>query len=104
MFTNNDVVAFIIVPLIGNLFLIYVFFEFMGKVERNIYKHKFAYIISYIAFSIIASSIPLLGVPILSGMSIIVGTMLIGHYFIIILNYIYCTILYTQYAYYFVIY
>ncbi|CEP80392.1 GHKL domain-containing protein [Paraclostridium sordellii] len=80
MFTNNDVVAFIIVPLIGNLFLIYVFFEFMGKVERNTYKHKFAYIISYIAFSIIASSIPLLGVPILSGMSIIVGNMLIGHY------------------------
>lgn len=80
MFTNNDVVAFIIVPLIGNLFLIYVFFEFMGKVERNIYKHKFAYIISYITFSIIASSIPLLGIPILNGMSIIVGTMLIGHY------------------------
>ena len=80
MFTNNDVVAFIIVPLIGNLFLIYVFFEFMGKVERNTYKHKFAYVISYIAFSIIASSIPLLGVPILSGMSIIVGNMLIGHY------------------------
>lgn len=80
MFINNDVVAFIIVPLIGNLFLIYVFFEFMGKIERNIYKHKFVYIISYIAFSIIASSIPLLGMPILSGMSIIVGTMLIGHY------------------------
>lgn len=80
MFTNNDVVAFIIVPFIGNLFLIYVFFEFMGKIERNIYTHKFAYIISYIAFSIIASSIPLLGMPILSGMSIIVGTMLIGHY------------------------
>lgn len=35
MFTNNDVVAFIIVPLIGNLFLIYVFLSLWGRLKET---------------------------------------------------------------------
>lgn len=41
MMIGLDLVAFLILPIIGNFFLIYIFFDFMARVDRTIYKKRF---------------------------------------------------------------
>lgn len=78
---NNTLtlVAGILLPIIGNMFIIYICFEFMGKVERNIYRGKIYYIIAYIIFTVIASGISFLGNSLLNIISMVIGVILIGN-------------------------
>lgn len=106
--TNLDLIAFIIMPIIGNFFLVYIFFDFMGRAERTIYKKRVYYIIAYIVFSIVATMIVFIGVPILSPISIVIGILLTGYflynnskmyiiyYFIFAISIIFCDILVNQ--------
>ncbi|MEG1285210.1 MAG: GHKL domain-containing protein [Romboutsia sp.] len=79
-FSIIDFVAFTLIPIIGNLFFTYMCFEFMIKIERNIYKKNIIYIITYILVTIFVSGVSLLGNLILNLISIIGVVIIVGHY------------------------
>lgn len=76
-----NTIAFVLLPMLGNIFFTYICFYFMGKVEKNIYKKKTAYILVYLIFTIIVSAISLLGNGLLNLVTITIGTILVGSYY-----------------------
>ncbi|MCR8745579.1 sensor histidine kinase [Romboutsia lituseburensis] len=76
-----NTIAFVLLPMLGNIFFTYICFYFMGKVEKNIYKKKSAYILVYLIFTIIVSAVSLLGNGLLNLLTITIGTILVGSYY-----------------------
>lgn len=79
---NNsiNIVAFIILPIIGSLFIVYACFDFMSKVDRSIYKPKIVYIISYILLTAIMMYTASIGRPIINTVTVIIGLVGAGHF------------------------
>ncbi|MEG1311014.1 MAG: GHKL domain-containing protein [Romboutsia sp.] len=71
---------FLVLPIIGNYFLTYMYFYFMSKVERNIYKSKSFYIITYLVYSTIITVISLMGNGFINLLLMVAGVVLIGHF------------------------
>lgn len=70
----------IVLPIVGNYFLTYMYFYFMSKVERNIYKSKRFYIITYLVYSTIITIISLMGNGYINLALMVSGVVLIGHF------------------------
>lgn len=74
-----NIFAFILLPILGNFFLTYIYFYFMSKVERNIYKSKKFYILIYMIFTIIVTLVSLTGNGFFNLLAMTIGILLIGH-------------------------
>ena len=79
---NNyiDIVAFLILPIIGSAFIIYTCFEFLKKIDRNIYKPKIIYIIAYIVFNIVLFLTAMSGSLLINIIGFTSGMLIIGHF------------------------
>lgn len=73
-------IAFILFPIIGNMFLIYTLFDFMRRVDRNIYRKKVYYFIAFILFFLISTLISFRGNIVANILSLVAGILLIGHF------------------------
>ncbi|RDY25755.1 GHKL domain-containing protein [Romboutsia weinsteinii] len=75
-----EIVAFIILPIIGNLFIIYTCFDFMSKVGRNRYKNKVYYILVYIIYISLITGTSMSGNILLNTIAVVGGLVAIGHF------------------------
>lgn len=82
MVINNyiDVVAFLILPIIGSLFIIYACFEFLKKIGRNIYRSKITYIIAFFIFNIVLFLTAISGSVLMNTIGFTSGILIIGHF------------------------
>lgn len=78
---NNyiDIVAFLILPIIGSAFIIYTCFEFLKKIDRNIYRPKIIYIIAFIFFNIVLFLTAMSGSLLINIIGFTSGMLIIGH-------------------------
>lgn len=79
---NNyiDIVAYLILPIIGSMFIVYACFDFMKKVDRNIYRKKMIYILVFILFNIALLFSALSGSMLINLITFSGGILLIGHF------------------------
>ncbi len=79
---NNyiDIVAFLILPIIGSAFIIYTCFEFLKKIDRNIYRPKIIYIIAFIVFNIVLFLTAISGSLLINTVGFTSGILIIGHF------------------------
>lgn len=79
---NNyiDIVAYFILPIIGSIFIVYACFDFMKKVDRNIYRKKMIYILAFILFNIALLFSALSESMLVNLITFSSGILLIGHF------------------------
>lgn len=75
-----NIFAFIVLPILGNFFITYIYFYVMSKLERNIYKSKIFYISIYLIYSIITTIVSLIGNGFFNILTMTIGMILIGHF------------------------
>lgn len=79
---NNyiDIVAYIILPIIGSMFIVYACFDFMKKVNRNIYRSKIIYVMAFVLLNVFLLLAVFSGSMIINIVTFLVGILLIGHF------------------------
>lgn len=79
---NNyiDIVAYIILPIIGSVFIVYACFDFMKKVNRNIYRSKIIYVMAFVLLNVFLLLTVFSGSMIINMVTFLVGILLIGHF------------------------
>lgn len=72
--------AFLILPIIGSVFIVYACFDFMKRVDRIIYKPKIAYVIAFILINLLLYFTAMSGSILINLLGFTVGTVAIGHF------------------------
>lgn len=62
------------------MFIVYACFDFMKKVDRNIYRKKIIYISVFVLFNIVLLLSAMLGSSIINTITFMIGILLIGHF------------------------
>lgn len=62
------------------MFIVYACFDFMKKVDRNIYRKKIIYISVFVLFNIVLLLAAMLGSSIINTITFMIGILLIGHF------------------------
>ncbi|MDU4860087.1 MAG: GHKL domain-containing protein [Terrisporobacter othiniensis] len=75
-----DLIAYLILPIIGSVFIVYACFDFMKKVDRNIYRKKIGYIFAFVLFNIALSCSALSGSILVNMITFLSGILIIGHF------------------------
>lgn len=75
-----DLIAYLILPIIGSVFIVYACFDFMKKVDRNIYRKNISYIFAFVLFNIALSCSALSGSILVNMVTFLSGILIIGHF------------------------
>lgn len=75
-----DLIAYLILPIIGSVFIVYACFDFMKKVDRNIYRKNISYIFAFVLFNIALSCSAVSGSILVNMITFLSGILIIGHF------------------------